>query len=92
MVRFDLIARKLVDGAAEGGLAFFHFSGHGRQVFDQSGDEADRWDESLMPFDSPSQASAGVDVLDDELSERLETIREKDPGTDERYRKPKKAG
>lgn len=64
-----------------GDVFFFHFSGHGQQVADISGDEFDGLDEALVPFDAPAQYSdsySGQDhLLDDELSIVLRDIRRK---------------
>lgn len=43
--------RKLVRGAQAGDSLFFHFSGHGGQMVDRSGDEDDGYDETLVPMD-----------------------------------------
>lgn len=42
---------KLVTGARRGDVLFFHYSGHGANVPDKNGDEADRRDEILCPTD-----------------------------------------
>ena len=42
---------KLVDGAKPGDVLFFHYSGHGSQIIDRGGEEADRLDEILCPVD-----------------------------------------
>ncbi len=42
---------RLVDGAIPGDVLFMHFSGHGSNVPDKSGDEADNRDEILCPTD-----------------------------------------
>ncbi|MCB9796735.1 MAG: caspase family protein [Alphaproteobacteria bacterium] len=47
----------------------FYFSGHGSQVFDSGGDEADGWDETFVLYDS---RMPGVrDLRDDEMNELL---------------------
>jgi metacaspase-1 len=46
----DAIA-KLVKGARKGDALLFHYSGHGANVPDNDGDEADRRDEILCPTD-----------------------------------------
>ena len=45
--------RWLVNGAARGDALFFHFSGHGAQQRDTTGDEADGYDETILPCDGP---------------------------------------
>ena len=52
-----------VEGTKSGDSLFFHYSGHGGQKRDSSGDEADGMDETLIPED---YKSAGV-ITDDEL-------------------------
>ena len=42
----------LVQGTQPGDLAFFFFSGHGTQLHDMNGDEADGFDEALSCYDS----------------------------------------
>lgn len=42
----------LVQGAAAGDSLFVHYSGHGSQLPDDNGDEADGYDETLVPVDS----------------------------------------
>eukprot|EP01068_Selenidium_serpulae_P010810 Selendium_serpulae@DN5536_c2_g1_i3.p1 len=53
----------LVNGARRGDQLFFHFSGHGTQVRDRSGDESDGFDESLMPVDYKKAGPLIDDVL-----------------------------
>lgn len=71
----DAFEAHLVADAAPGGLVYFHFSGHGSQIFDRSGDEADGWDETLMPYDSGRGKLANRDVLDDELGLLFDRVR-----------------
>lgn len=42
---------RLVGGARAGDVIVFHYSGHGSQVEDKSGDEEDGLDEIICPFD-----------------------------------------
>jgi len=53
----------LVNGAKTGDVLIFHYSGHGTQVVDVSGDEIDKIDEAICPHDFKS---AGV-IKDDDL-------------------------
>ena len=59
--------RKLVTGLSAGDVAFFHYSGHGSFVPDQSGDESDRRDEVLVPKDRRF-------ITDDELASWLRHV------------------
>ncbi len=66
--RAAILARfesELIARVAENDTAVFHFSGHGSQMADVSGDEPDGKDESLVPHNS---REAGVyDISDDEI-------------------------
>ncbi|KAJ1976182.1 Ca(2+)-dependent cysteine protease, partial [Dimargaris xerosporica] len=54
----------LVSGAQPNDSFFFHFSGHGSQVKDSSGDEIDGYDETILPVD---YKYAGQ-IVDDEMN------------------------
>lgn len=57
---------KLVDGAQAGDRFFLYFAGHGKQVRDRDGDEADGYDEGIIPSDwsTSGYSDAGL-VIDD---------------------------
>lgn len=55
--------RLLVAQSAAGDACFVHYSGHGGKVRDDNGDEADGYDETLIPVD---YASAGQ-IRDDDI-------------------------
>jgi len=57
----------LVAGAAPNDSLVFHFSGHGGQMKDRDGDEADGYDETIYPLD---YKQAGQ-ITDDEIHDRL---------------------
>lgn len=57
----------LARSARPGDKLFFHFSGHGSQVVDTSGDEDDGLDETILPVD---YNSAGQ-IIDDDLYSTL---------------------
>jgi len=57
----------LIEGASEGDSLFFHYSGHGSRIPDDNGDEADGWDDALVPLD---YETAGM-IRDDEVFLRL---------------------
>eukprot|EP00929_Paragymnodinium_shiwhaense_P094551 TRINITY_DN5516_c0_g2_i1.p1 TRINITY_DN5516_c0_g2~~TRINITY_DN5516_c0_g2_i1.p1 ORF type:complete len:928 (+),score=244.21 TRINITY_DN5516_c0_g2_i1:411-2786(+) len=59
----------LVSGAKPGDHLFFHFSGHGSQAKDSTGDEMDGMDETLVPCD---YKTAGM-FSDDELRKLVVT-------------------
>ncbi|MBI4918148.1 MAG: caspase family protein [Acidobacteria bacterium] len=55
-------------------LLVFYYAGHGSQVDDRSGDEADGKDEVLAPYDIVPKGGANL-ILDDELGEILGSTR-----------------
>jgi len=55
--------RWLVGGVKPGDSLFFQFSGHGSQVKDMSGDEADGYDETILPIDFKTAGQ----IVDDEM-------------------------
>ena len=59
--------RWLVSGCESGDSLVFHFSGHGVQRLDPSGDEVDGFDEALCPLDFEANGT----ILDDEINETL---------------------
>ena len=61
---------KLVRGAKSGDVLFFHYSGHGANVPDKNGDEADRRDEILCPTDLDWKDP----LLDDWLRTTFDTL------------------
>ncbi len=66
-----------------GDIFYFHFSGHGQQMEDKTGDEQiDHLDECIVPFDSPKKFQEGIYegdrlITDDELGQSLAMIRKK---------------
>lgn len=57
--------RALIQSARAGDSIVFQYAGHGTQVEDLNGDEADRYDEALVPIDYTS----GALLLDDDLAD-----------------------
>lgn len=55
----------LVEGARPGDTLFLHYSGHGSQLRDQNGDEADGWDETLCPSDFQRHGEIRDDTIFD---------------------------
>lgn len=65
-----------------GDIVYIHFSGHGQPYEDLNGDEADGWDESLVPYDAgqryiPKVYEGQKHIIDDELSQYVNRIRKK---------------
>jgi hypothetical protein len=64
----NAIDNHLIDGAREGDVLFFYFSGHGSQVKNSLSEEPDHLDESIVPADAWEGAS---DIRDKELRRRF---------------------
>ena len=60
-----------MSAAPVGEVIVVHFSGHGQQIADDNHDEADRLDETVVPYDAPSRWTTGYTgerhIRDDEL-------------------------
>lgn len=74
------IRELLIARARPGDIVFFHFSGHGQQVWDDNGDEMDGYDEAIVPYDSPKafvkQVYEGERLIrDDELAALFRELR-----------------
>jgi hypothetical protein len=69
--------QQFITKAKPGDICVFHFSGHGQQVMDDNGDEADGYDEALVTYDSPMDYVPGVEkhLRDDVFGLELEKIR-----------------
>ncbi len=72
----------LLNRAKKGDVVFFHFSGHGYQIPDDDGDEADGYDEALVPTDAvydrgrfEDEAFYGNYLRDDDLGKMLDELR-----------------
>lgn len=62
----------LYENAKAGEIILLHYSGHGQQLIDTNGDEADGLDEAIVPYDAPKNATLNSykgekHILDDEL-------------------------
>lgn len=73
--------RRLAAQAGRGDMVYVHFSGHGQQMRDTDGDEADGLDECWIPYDAyrkPCAKDRGEKHLtDDEVNALLNAIRDK---------------
>lgn len=69
------IQTHLIDKARQGDIIILHYSGHGSRMIDVSGDEVDRFDETIVPHDGRTE---GVfDIADDEINGVLRKLNEK---------------
>merc|ERR1712007_287236 len=59
----------LMNGAARGDVLYFHYSGHGSQVPDPTGQEADGKNECLCPSDCLVKPWPGAVIVDDYLND-----------------------
>jgi hypothetical protein len=63
--------RQLVASTQAGDSCFFHYSGHGGRIADDSGDEEDGYDETLIPVDYQSAGQIRDDLVYSELVGRM---------------------
>ena len=73
---------ELIKLSKSGDKIVIHFSGHGQQVSDLNGDEADGKDEALVPFDAPSDWKNTnyryeKHIIDDEINNWINQLRAK---------------
>jgi uncharacterized caspase-like protein len=69
--------RHLIAKAGPGDIVVFHYSGHGSQMDDVSGDESDGLDETIVPHDSRDPAGKVFDISDDEINGLLRELSQK---------------
>ena len=74
--------KSFVKQCNKGDIVYMHFSMHGQPIEDKNGDEADGWDEALIPYDAQMKFAKGKyegenHLLDDELEEYINQIRSK---------------
>lgn len=74
--------KKVVKDSKKGDIVYLHFSMHGQPFEDLNGDEADDWDEALIPVDAQMQYAEGKyegknHLIDDELETYIAKIRAK---------------
>ena len=63
---------RLVEQTTTDDMVYVHYSGHGSQVQDMSGDEADQLDETILPHDARTKNIP--DITDDEIGEFLSRL------------------
>lgn len=71
--------QKLTDTLRNGTLLIILYGGHARQLQDDNNDEADGYDEAIVPFDAPSVTESNLDgyLRDDVLNQYFTKIRAK---------------
>lgn len=71
--------QSLITRSEKGDVIYVHFSGHGQQVKDLDGDEADGYDESWIPYDAYRRCCAEDDgskhLIGDEINTLLSKLR-----------------
>ncbi len=67
----------LIANAGPGDIVVFHYSGHGSQMDDASGDESDGLDETIVPHDSRDPEGKVFDISDDEINGLLRELSQK---------------
>ena len=77
----NMVFDQVLSRVKQGDIFYFHFSGHGQQVQDLNGDEADGYDEALVLHDAPMVFYSGYKFdkhyTDDLLKIKLDAIRKK---------------
>lgn len=71
------IRSHLIEESQAGDITVVHFSGHGSQMIDVSGDELDGMDETIVPHDS--RQGDVFDISDDEINGLMRQLSEKTP-------------
>lgn len=74
--------KKIAKQSQKGDIVYLHFSMHGQPFEDLNGDEADGWDEALIPVDAQMHYAKGKyegknHLIDDELEKYISQIRSK---------------
>jgi len=64
----------LITPSKRGDLVIFYFSGHGSQIYDETNQEQDGYNETIVPFDGRIQGKPAADILDDELHALIERL------------------
>lgn len=70
---------ELIEATGSGDVAVVYYSGHGSQVPDESGDEPDSKDETIVPSDSGREGRPVLDIVDDELKSYVRALSERTP-------------
>ncbi len=73
---------ELINLAQKGDKIVIHYSGHGQQLEDLNGDEDDKLDEAIVPYDAPSEDISKKyrgekHIIDDEIKVWIDLIKAK---------------
>ncbi len=63
--------KTIIEQSMPGDTVFLHFSGHGGQIIDESGDEDDGFDETIIPVDFETAGHILDDTLCDEVVKKF---------------------
>ena len=70
--------RNLLDESKPNDVVVIHYSGHGQQIFDDNGDEADGLDEALVPYDALAKYTTNYKgenhLRDDEIEQIINSF------------------
>ncbi|MGH7453836.1 MAG: caspase family protein, partial [bacterium] len=69
--------KHLIANAQPGDIVVFHYSGHGSQMKDLSGNELDGLDETIVPHDSRDPEGKVFDISDDEINGLVQKFSQK---------------
>ena len=70
---------RLVRDTREGDVVYFHYSGHGQQVPDETGEEIDGWAQSIIPFDYESRGDPSRNIRNREFRKLIADLKAKKP-------------
>lgn len=73
--------KKISYEAKEGDIVFIYFGGHGKSIPDDGDDEADGYDESLIPYDYVTKNDDSKNIRDDEIGKILSTLKQRKPAS-----------
>ena len=71
--------QKLINRTRAGDTVYFHYSGHGQQIPDVSGEEIDHWAQSIVPFDYKSRSDFSHNISNREFRVLIAALKRKNP-------------
>jgi hypothetical protein len=81
--KFNQVFSEFTESLSEGDIVYIHISSHGQQVYDnENKDEADGYDEAIVPVDAPSDYSENnytgeKHIRDEQLGAMFDAVRRK---------------